>query len=200
MDVAAGEEIFLNYGQKSNSQLFLTYGFTLEEENDAWHGVLSTNINSWPLGPLLGPTLFSEIYTPDEVGQLSREVSLRSNSFPQFVASLLRAHSLQFSDVTLEGLSRLKNGQAVSLKNEAKALRLLMLQCARELSAYPTTIDEDAELLKQENLSDRHRMAVQIRLGEKKALRGLMGNVNNMWNAVLLTGKLSSDPTLVINA
>lgn len=51
---------------------------------------------------------------------------------------------------------------------------------ADRLAQYPTTADEDNALLKREDLSKRHRMAIKVRLGEKlllgEALASLMGD------------------------
>jgi SET domain-containing protein 6 len=40
-----------------------------------------------------------------------------------------------------------------------------------KLEQYPTSVEEDEALLKQTNLAKRHRMAVEVRLGEKMLLR-----------------------------
>jgi SET domain-containing protein 6 len=40
-----------------------------------------------------------------------------------------------------------------------------------KLEQYPTSVEEDEALLKQANLAKRHRMAIEVRLGEKMLLR-----------------------------
>lgn len=42
---------------------------------------------------------------------------------------------------------------------------------AAKLAQYPTSATEDEALLKTGSLSKRHRMAVQVRLGEKRVLQ-----------------------------
>jgi SET domain-containing protein 6 len=42
---------------------------------------------------------------------------------------------------------------------------------AAKLGQYPTSVQEDEVLLKQNNLEKRHRMAVEVRLGEKILLQ-----------------------------
>jgi SET domain-containing protein 6 len=40
-----------------------------------------------------------------------------------------------------------------------------------KLEQYPTSVHEDEALLKQNNLAKRHRMAIEVRLGEKLLLQ-----------------------------
>jgi SET domain-containing protein 6 len=40
-----------------------------------------------------------------------------------------------------------------------------------KLEQYPTSAQEDEALLKQNNLAKRHRMAIEVRLGEKLLLQ-----------------------------
>jgi SET domain-containing protein 6 len=51
-----------------------------------------------------------------------------------------------------------------------------------KLGTYPTSVKEDEALLKNENLSRRHRMAIEVRLGEKRLLQEaivlMQGNTN----------------------
>jgi len=41
---------------------------------------------------------------------------------------------------------------------------------AAKLAQYPTSIEDDEKLLKEGSLEKRHRMAVEVRLGEKRLL------------------------------
>jgi SET domain-containing protein 6 len=39
------------------------------------------------------------------------------------------------------------------------------------LAQYPTSADQDEQLLQKDDLSKRHRMAIEVRLGEKRLLQ-----------------------------
>lgn len=48
-----------------------------------------------------------------------------------------------------------------------------------KLSLYPTTIEQDRLLLARTDISDRHRMAMQVRLGEKLLLEEGLSLISN---------------------
>lgn len=55
----------------------------------------------------------------------------------------------------------------ISQMNEYEVLQLLMGDCREGLAAYSTSLEEDAKLLQQPDLSTRERLAARLRLAEK---------------------------------
>ena len=48
-----------------------------------------------------------------------------------------------------------------------------------KLASYPTSVQEDEQILTQAHISVRHRMAVQVRLGEKRLLEEALALVHS---------------------
>ena len=62
----------------------------------------------------------------------------------------------------------------LSIRNEKRVLKKIYDLTSAQLFAYPNTIEEDEEFLKDQSLTFNHRNAVLYRLGEKKILVSLM--------------------------
>ena len=68
-----------------------------------------------------------------------------------------------------------KNG---IFSERAKMYNALRDVIAQRQAQYVTTIAEDKELLNDANLTKRHRLALEVRLGEKQLLAAALGAVN----------------------
>jgi SET domain-containing protein 6 len=55
-------------------------------------------------------------------------------------------------------------------KRDGIANTVLTQVLSEKLAAYPTSVEEDQTLLEKSDISHRHRMAIQVRLGEKALL------------------------------
>ncbi|KAF1828859.1 SET domain-containing protein [Decorospora gaudefroyi] len=102
---------------------------------------------------------------PDAQGRLTYEPQLRDTS-PEleeqvklFLKALKKSHSADK-----------RKRDEVHHDVVARALRA-------KLREYPTTMEEDEALLLKDDLGKRHRMAVEVRLGEKILLREALGLV-----------------------
>lgn len=62
----------------------------------------------------------------------------------------------------------------VSPDNEESICKVMRGACKSALDAYHTTIQEDEELLETENLQSRLKIAIGVRVGEKKYCSRLM--------------------------
>eukprot|EP00826_Nyctotherus_ovalis_P030738 TRINITY_DN24545_c0_g1_i1.p1 TRINITY_DN24545_c0_g1~~TRINITY_DN24545_c0_g1_i1.p1 ORF type:complete len:116 (+),score=23.71 TRINITY_DN24545_c0_g1_i1:96-443(+) len=60
-----------------------------------------------------------------------------------------------------------KNIKPISKENEIRVLKTLKVLCRDALLDYPTTLDEDLELLKDETLTFNQRNAIIYRKSEK---------------------------------
>lgn len=98
---------------------------------------------------------------PSSEGQLTHPVQL------QQVSPELEQQTKAF----LKHLDKLKVHR---IPNKRKRDTIYEMLIAKVISAkllqYPTTVREDEELLQKDNLSKRHRMAIQVRLGEKSII------------------------------
>jgi hypothetical protein len=77
----------------------------------------------------------------------------------------------------------------VSLRNELDALRTLMLDLRAMLDSFPTSVQQDSELLRREGgLGRRLAFAAAYRRSEKVLLHSAMKRVVELWDALLLQG------------
>ena len=71
----------------------------------------------------------------------------------------------------LKALKKIKPELADKRKRGETFNRVVAQALADKMAGYPTTRDEDEALLRKSDLANRHRMAVEVRLGEKILLQ-----------------------------
>jgi len=98
---------------------------------------------------------------PDSEGQLTYPAQLRevSPELEEQVKAVFKGIKKQKPELFSEKRKRVDDYQAIV----SKAL-------TAKLETYPTTMEEDETLLKGDDLAKRHRMAITVRLGEKRLL------------------------------
>lgn len=91
-----------------------------------------------------------------------------------FNVSLPRQVSFELEEQLAALIKQAKKLLKTELKDKRKRESLYYLSVLSALIAkeeqYPTTRQEDEEMLMKDDLSKRHRMAIEVRLGEKKLL------------------------------
>lgn len=96
---------------------------------------------------------------------------------------------LQFTIIALlldeDQYKKERIGKLRPQKTQLISHQLKLHQCFRHalmqrLIEYPMTIAQDTELLKNTNLKRRHRMAIEVRLGEKEILAMALDATNNL--------------------
>eukprot|EP01094_Clydonella_sp_ATCC50884_P022215 TRINITY_DN5061_c0_g1_i5.p1 TRINITY_DN5061_c0_g1~~TRINITY_DN5061_c0_g1_i5.p1 ORF type:complete len:106 (+),score=36.87 TRINITY_DN5061_c0_g1_i5:364-681(+) len=103
---------------------------------------------------------------------------------------------MEFGEVSTESLTRLLDGKATSLANEATTLHKLAQILGQKMRAYPTTLEEDEALLAGGALPYRKEVAIRLRLGEKRTIVNLAQRVSNAWGQTLLENSIGTDETL----
>jgi len=98
---------------------------------------------------------------PDSEGQLTYSAQLRevSPELEEQVKAVFKGIKKQKPELFSEKRKRVDDYQSIV----SKAL-------TAKLGTYPNTIEEDETLLKRDDLAKRHRMAITVRLGEKRLL------------------------------
>ncbi|KAK0115968.1 hypothetical protein ONS95_013009 [Cadophora gregata] len=186
MPISKGEEIFNDYGQLPQSDLLRRYGYTTN--NYAVYDVAEVSTKSILAFLAKGQLLSADnTLSPLSREQLDRRVELAQregvyeDSFdichsgpdgPSIPDELLGLLFLLLVDE--ENLAAIESSQA-SLSSRlklatvlvGKVLAVILESRAKE---YSTTIEEDRALLQAGNLTSRHIMAIQVRLGEKLVL------------------------------
>jgi histone-lysine N-methyltransferase SETD3 len=168
--VAAGEEIHDSYGAKSNDLLLLHFGF-LTRDNDHDEAFLALRIlDGDPIAELKQELLSLASPTAARPFKLSRQY-VHENTRLAF--SFLRVAASDEDE--FQALAhRHKTGkhplEPLSVDNEARTLELLALMCKARLMSFPTSLEEDERLLREESLSPNIRNCVLLRHEEKRLL------------------------------
>ena len=179
-DIQEGSEIFDSYGKKTNARFLLNYGFCLED-NDTSECVMTIAFNeSYPLFEEK-KNFFQNEY------ELVRSFNLNNNFYESQIIEILSF--LRF--ILFEGdINELYNAinsseniyneevpltfyyiQPISKELEIKVLKHLSLLCRRALGKYPTTFEEDQNLLKtKKNISFNLRNCLLLLMSEKTVL------------------------------
>jgi histone-lysine N-methyltransferase SETD3 len=179
-DIPEGSEIFDSYGKKTNARFLLNYGFCLED-NDTSEFVMTIAFNeSYPLFEEK-KNFFQNEY------ELVRSFNLNNNFYESQIIEILSF--LRF--ILFEGdINELYNAinsseniyneevpltfyyiQPISKELEIKVLKHLNLLCRRALGKYPTTFEEDQNILKtKKNISFNLRNCLLLLMSEKTVL------------------------------
>lgn len=180
------EQIYISYGPKSNSDLLLLYGFALERNPfnsvDVTVSIAPRTKEAVQKAAASGIT-FDVDPLAEEKLEFLRNVG-RSNTvdfpcyadrYPVEMLEYLRLIMMSPEDTMGRPLTDFDYTKTVSAANEAAVLYSVVDAISRQLTKYPTTEDEDAEIIKDKAmfrlLSYNQRMAVRHRRNEKRLLK-----------------------------
>jgi hypothetical protein len=179
--IEAGEEVLNYYGALPNSDLLRRYGYTSSKHvrydvvEIPWKSVLNIIKRNHP-GKSLGKLEEEEIEeffvlerdagNPTDEGLLS-STPAEFDDFPEE----LRAQVYQ----TIAPIFGINTNRKIPKDDEAKLNKDFYNIMAGTLlavsSQYQTSIEEDEALLQDEKIQGRKRMAIEVRLGEKRLLQ-----------------------------
>lgn len=182
-----GEEIFNDYGQLPRSDLLRRYGYVTDNyasfdvaelSTQSVLAAFSANVLQsvdQSLMPLNQEQLKkrTELAEREGVYEDSYDIAHANSDEPGISDELLALLYLLLVDD--ENLTTILNSQSTipsrsKLATELVGRVLVVLLRARE-SEYSTTVEEDEALNQTDTLAHRTRMALQVRLGEKRVLR-----------------------------
>ncbi|KAF7552245.1 hypothetical protein G7046_g7478 [Stylonectria norvegica] len=179
--IKAGEEILNYYGPLPNSELLRRYGYVTEKHSRydvveiSWSAVESVMHTHFGISrdtveilrKELGEDIESTFVLERETSEPSSEGTFTE---PAKTAQLPEELQEQLKDA-LKVMKKWKP-DAIPDKRRRDEIQQTILRTTLEqlVSQYPTTIAKDASLLKKQDLSSRARMAIQVRIGEKKLL------------------------------
>tara|TARA_B110001452_G_C15229526_1_gene425980 strand:+ start:94 stop:1488 length:1395 start_codon:yes stop_codon:yes gene_type:complete len=159
------DQVLISYGQKSNAELLLLYGFVVDRNlfdevelsvglspEDERYEEKNDFLAQQGLGPRIAFPLLIDRYS-SELMQYLRLCCVTSKDGP---------------------LDEMAYNERVSQANERAALGVVLDGCYDALDAYPQTEEEDAALMENGrlfvSLSRNQRMAVKLRRNEKRIL------------------------------
>ncbi|KAJ0038488.1 hypothetical protein Pint_23584 [Pistacia integerrima] len=176
VSVKAGEQVLIQYDlNKSNAELALDYGF-IESNSDRNAYTLTLEISE--SDPFFGDKL--DIAESNGLGETAYFDIVLGQPLPPTMVQYLRLVALGGTDAfILESIFRNTVwghlDLPVSRDNEELICRVVRDACKSALSGYRTTIEEDGKVVEGGNLDPRLRIAVGIRVGEKRVLQQIDG-------------------------
>ncbi|KAG6032667.1 hypothetical protein E4U41_007177 [Claviceps citrina] len=185
-DIKSGDEILNFYGPHPNSELLRRYGYVTEKHSRydvveiPWKVVNASLMTEMGISPeeaarhAMGATDQDEL---DEAFVLERNCGEPNadGTLPCAAAAVddgMLEDLKQQLKATLKTSQDLQRDPKLSIKRKRDdVVRSVMVGALRLIaSQYPTTVAEDEALLRQVDLGRRHRMAVTVRLGEKRLI------------------------------
>nr|CAB3453361.1 unnamed protein product [Digitaria exilis] len=172
VDVKSGEQIYIQYDlDKSNAELALDYGFI---ESNPSRDSYTVTLEISESDPFYGDKL--DIAELNGLGETAYFDIVADEPLPSQMLTYLRLLCIGGTDAfLLEALFRNSVWghleMPVSPDNEESICQVMRDACKSALGAYHTTIQEDEELMETENLPSRLKIAIGVRIGEKKVLQ-----------------------------
>ena len=172
-------EIFDSYGRKCNSRFFVNYGFSLEinadnealmkfelPKNDPQYAIKARH-----LGFNIQDSNSRDIVKKDfQIPMQYKEKKVKEAfSFLR----VLHAQGNEFLIISSADGLRLEDIPPLSIRNEKQVLTSLAVSATKSLKKFPTTLEYDNQLLKNEELYPKftnQRNSVLMRRGEKEVL------------------------------
>ena len=178
------EQVYISYGQKSNAELLLLYGFALERNpynsvdvtvsiSPRTAAVVAANggmgIEEDPLAQEKLDFLFS-------VGRgQTVDFPCYADRYPVEMLEYLRLMMMTPEDTRGKPLADFDYSRTISSANEAAVLQSVVAAVRYQLGLFPQTEEVDADIIKDKAmfrlLSYNQRMAVRHRRNEKRLLK-----------------------------
>ncbi|KAK8032058.1 Ribosomal lysine N-methyltransferase 4 [Apiospora arundinis] len=206
--ISAGQQVLNYYGPLSNSELLRRYGYVTSNHARydvvelSWNMVLSVlkshlKLDESTWGQAINQldeeetedtfVIDRDLDEPDSRGDVHGEVKLQQlpADLEEQIATFLKA----VRKVSPESIPDKRKRDEISAGVIHQALQL-------RLSEYPTSEAEDQALLQDPNFTDRQKMAIVVRLGEKKLLGEAIQVAAEKINAMTRNGdEASSEPS-----
>jgi len=186
------EQIYISYGQKSNAELLLLYGFAVER--NPYNSVDVTvaiapltesfvkelNDESIPIDPLAE----EKAEFLESVGRESLvDFPCYADRYPVELLEFLRLMQMTPEDTRGRPLKEFDYARTISMANEAAVLSSVIEAVTRQLEKYPNAEEDDATLIKDKGmfrlLSYNQRMAIRHRRNEKRLLKRTIAALEN---------------------
>mmetsp|Transcript_17792 Transcript_17792/g.35916 ORF Transcript_17792/g.35916 Transcript_17792/m.35916 type:complete len:598 (+) Transcript_17792:191-1984(+) len=176
------EQIYISYGQKSNAELLLLYGFALERNP---YNSVDVTVSIAPRtaevaaaneGVEVDPLAQEKIDFLESVGRdQTVDFPCYADRYPVEMLEYLRLMMMTPEDTRGKPLSDFDYSRTISPANEAAVLQSVIEAVNYQFSLYPQSEEDDANIIKDKALfrllSYNQRMAVRHRRNEKRLLK-----------------------------
>ncbi|CAE7455643.1 LSMT-L [Symbiodinium necroappetens] len=196
------EQIYITYGRKSNAQLLMLYGFSMERNTqDSVTIAAGQLMETSPFADVKKRVLDEMEVPPEGVFPLYRD------RFTNEMMMYLRMAIIQPEDLDLDddadpkqvyrALKQLDIKQATGEVSERGALICLRGIIQELQDAYPTTLQEDEALIRDrqmfELLPRNQRNALRVRYGEKLIYRASLATIDRTLNNLPRLGQMEKE-------
>ncbi|XP_028404426.1 actin-histidine N-methyltransferase-like [Dendronephthya gigantea] len=169
----SGDQVFIFYGPRSNSDFFVHSGFYYtDNKHDLLH--IKLGISSSDSLHMLKTQLLSKIgVNMKNLAVTKEEIPLTKDLLAFLrIFCVTEDEGKQLSEKTAEELQTIlfDHSVKVSKENEEKLCSFLETRCSLLLRQYPTTKEQDDEVLDSNDLSENTRLAITLRRNEKTLL------------------------------
>jgi Rubisco LSMT substrate-binding/SET domain len=206
------EQVYISYGPKSNAELLLLYGFAVERNP---FNSVDVTVSIAPktaafveklqaangVETVVDPLAEEKIAFLESVGRdKTVDFPCYADRYPVEMLEYLRLMQMTVEDTRGRPLSEFDYSRTISSANEAAVLTSVIAAVERQLSKYPETEEEDAEIIKDKALfrllSYNQRMAVRHRRNEKRLLKRTIAALEKQ----IRTQGLDVDDSLLLRA
>ena len=176
------EQVYISYGQKSNAELLLLYGFALERNP---YNSVDVTVSIAPRtrqiaeaneGVEEDPLADEKLEFLSSVGRdQTVDFPCYADRYPVELLEYLRLMMMTPEDTRGKPLSDFDYSRTISSANEASVLRSVVAAVEYQLGLFPQTEEDDAAIIKDKGMfrlfSYNQRMAVRHRRNEKRLLK-----------------------------
>lgn len=176
------EQVYISYGQKSNAELLLLYGFALERNP---YNSVDVTVSIAPRTAAVAaanegveedPLAQEKLDFLESVGRdQTVDFPCYADRYPVEMLEYLRLMMMTPEDTRGKALSDFDYSRTISPANEAAVLQSVVAAVKYQLGLFPQTEEDDAAIIKDKGmfrlLSYNQRMAVRHRRNEKRLLK-----------------------------
>ncbi len=174
--IQRGEQIYDSYGRKSNNRFFVNYGFSLDENEDNEAMIRLELPRNAPSFNFKLSCLGGNPMTARREYQIP--ATYRDQKTKELFGFMRLVHAkdselLPLTQSTKDGNVNPETVEPISIANEKACLKAIAAACQASLDNFPTTLQEDEDLMKSGKLVmfSNERNCVVQRLGEKRVLQ-----------------------------
>lgn len=201
-DIGRNEQVYDSYGKKCNSRFFLNYGFIVEN-NDGNEVPLKIHYPEFDEKKDMKKEMindnseFKKFRVTDNFneGSMHEFMSwLRFVEYDENITLLIDYQARAASQTPMndsdseDGYNdpnrgfKAKDLPPLSVRSEKKVLLRMKLEASKVQAGYPTTLEEDLEILETDkDLTFNTRNAILMRSGEKKILKHIIETADIMY-------------------
>lgn len=176
------EQVYISYGQKSNAELLLLYGFALERNP---YNSVDVTVSISPRTAAVAaandgidedPLAQEKLDFLKTVGRdMSVDFPCYADRYPVEMLEYLRLMMMTSEDTRGKPLDEFDYSRTISSANEAAVLQSVVAAVKYQLGLFPQTEEDDAMIIKDKGMfrlfSFNQRMAVRHRRNEKRLLK-----------------------------